>query len=119
MNGSPDILKMPSPMEEKTIGQRLADLKIEASAVLTDLEDEEQPENENFDFDRDIAIEFLDTLGELSDPPPEIASLVVACDLGFAEPSALRNAYNIADQLSAIDEAIPMARGRVVQRRIC
>jgi hypothetical protein len=106
-----DILKMPSPMEEKTIGQRLADLRIEGEAVLAELEDEEQPDNEYFEVDRESAVEFLEALLELTDPPSEIASLVVAIHPRCIGPSALENARDITNEFLALDKAIPNGAG--------
>jgi hypothetical protein len=108
---SPDVLKMPSPMEEKTIGQRLVELKSAAEAVLAELEDEEQPDNENFEFDKENAIEFLEALVELADPPPDIAALVVSFDRGYSDTSALKNSYAVTDELLAIRRAIPRGAG--------
>jgi hypothetical protein len=72
---------------------------------------EEQPDTVNFEVDRANAIEFLEALGEMPGPPSEIASLVVAFDHRFHDPSALENAKQIADELLAIDEVIPNGAG--------
>ena len=85
-----------------TIGQRLAELKQEATRLKGPLELAEAP-----DENRDKAVSMLEALVALPDPPANIAAIVVdQCSIRFDDDDELTTAKDIADELRKYSEAI-------------
>ena len=102
----PAILRM-SQANSKTIGERLAELRQEATDLKEFLELSEVPEDadECWEDDPDTAVSMLEELAGLSDPPKRIASTMVTFERKRWDDE-LDNAKEIGDELREIDQAL-------------
>jgi hypothetical protein len=102
----PAILRI-TPADCKTIGERLAELRQEATGLKEYLELVETPDDadECWDDDRDTAVSMLEELAGLSDPPKNIASTMVTFERKRWDDE-LDNSKEIGDELREIDQAL-------------